>query len=289
MADFEIGNGILHKYYGNESNVVIPNSVTKIGAYVFSCCTNLTSIEIPNSVTNIGNAAFRGCTNLTNIKIPNSVTRIGDYAFAYCTNLTSINLPNSVISIGHNAFLKCNSLKNIEIPNSVTCIGNCAFQDCISLTNINIPNSVTDIGHYAFFACENLTSVNIPNSVKFIGDSAFYIIPQVTTHYKAHGKLRAFKAFNSDWTCRGFQYVVGKSYHQQGIIKCCYNGFHACPNPLDVFNYYYGDLNDRRFAEVELSGRMNREGDKVAASDIRIVRELTVSKLVEIYKTMEKK
>ena len=56
-------------------NTVIPNSVTSIGDYAFSGCSDLTSVTIPNSVTSIGNYAFNGCSGLTSITIPNSVTR----------------------------------------------------------------------------------------------------------------------------------------------------------------------------------------------------------------------
>ena len=81
--------------------------------------------------------------------------------------------------------------------------------------------------------------------------------------------LRAFKAFHEDWTCRGFKYNIGKAYHQDGKIKCCSNGFHACCNPLAIFGYYYGDMTKRCFAEVELSGEVSWADDKVAASDIK--------------------
>ena len=44
-----------------EPNVVIPDSVTRIGGWAFSGCTGLTSIVIPDSVTSIGDWAFSGC------------------------------------------------------------------------------------------------------------------------------------------------------------------------------------------------------------------------------------
>ena len=50
--------------------IIIPNSVTRIGGSVFSDCTILTSVTIPNSVTEIGDRAFEACTNLTSITIP---------------------------------------------------------------------------------------------------------------------------------------------------------------------------------------------------------------------------
>ncbi|MBR4176891.1 MAG: leucine-rich repeat domain-containing protein, partial [Bacteroidales bacterium] len=50
-----------------------------------SDCTNLTDIILPNSLKKIGWCAFAGCTGLTEIKIPNSVETIDDRAFADCT------------------------------------------------------------------------------------------------------------------------------------------------------------------------------------------------------------
>ena len=160
-------------YISNDTNYIIPNSVTYIGNGAFRGCDSLTSINIPNSVTNIGNKAFWGCESLTSINIPTSVTHIGNSAFSFCYSLTSINIPTSVTHIGNSAFMWCDSLTSINIPNSVTNIGDYAFHYCKSLISINIPNSVTNIGIYAFFRCESLTSIKIPNSVTNIGDSAF--------------------------------------------------------------------------------------------------------------------
>ena len=224
----------------------------------------------------------------SHVVIPNNVKVIDSYAFSDCTGMTSIEIPNSVTSISYSAFYGCENLTSIKIPNSVKIIGSSAFYGCENLTSIKIPNSVTKIGELAFYGCENLASINIPDSITFIDYSAFEGIKKVKPQYKSNGTLRAFKGFHSDWTCRGFKYKIGKSYHQDGNIKCCENGFHACPNPLDVFNYYNGKLNNLRFAEVELSGEMDWKEDKVAASDIRIVRELTLSELAEIYNSMEK-
>ena len=48
-------------------NTIIPKSVTYIGDYAFSGCSDLTSITIPNSVTSIGERAFYSCNGLTRI------------------------------------------------------------------------------------------------------------------------------------------------------------------------------------------------------------------------------
>ena len=160
-------------YISNDTNYIIPNSVTYIGNGAFRGCDSLTSINIPNSVTNIGNKAFWGCESLTSINIPTSVTHIGNSAFSFCYSLTSINIPTSVTHIGNSAFMWCDSLTSIKIPNSVTSIGDSAFADCSSLTSINIPNSVTNIGDWAFCGCKNLPSKIKSDIINRFGEKVF--------------------------------------------------------------------------------------------------------------------
>ena len=93
-------------------------------------------------------------------------------------------------------------------------------------------------------------------------------------------KLKAYKAFDKDLSCRGFKYEVGKEYEETGDIKACEKGFHACPYPLDVFGYYAPA--GSRFCEVEQSGKIDdSESDKVCSSKIRIGAELDIRGLVK--------
>ena len=48
MADFDIQDGVLVKYKGSESNVVIPNSATGIGRDAFSLWGSHQTIYIPS-------------------------------------------------------------------------------------------------------------------------------------------------------------------------------------------------------------------------------------------------
>lgn len=169
---FEIKDGCLVKYTGEDKNVVIPEGVTSIGDWAFGCCENLASVTIPNSVTSIGESAFNQCSSLTSVTIPNSVTSIGDLVFYECINLTSVTILNGVMRIGDRAFEECSSLTNVTIPNSVTSIGELAFNYCSSLTNVMIPNSVVSIGDSAFYR-SGLMSMTIPDSVTNIGRDAF--------------------------------------------------------------------------------------------------------------------
>ena len=93
-------------------------------------------------------------------------------------------------------------------------------------------------------------------------------------------KIKAYKAFDKDLSCRGFKYEVGKEYEETGYIRVCKKGFHACPYPLDVFGYYAPS--GSRFCEVEQSGKIDdSESNKVCSSKIRIGAELDIRGLVK--------
>ena len=81
----------------------------------------------------------------------------------------------------------------------------------------------------------------------------------------------AYKGFDQNMQCRGFQFEVGKAYEHEGEVKVCDAGFHACENPLDVLDYY---PLDSRFAIVKASGQISRDGNKIAAASVMIEAEL---------------
>jgi hypothetical protein len=94
-----------------ETNYVIPDSVTTIGDSAFDCCVNLVSVTIPNSVTKIEPAAFYICSNLTSVIIPEGVTEIGYCTFFDCISLKSVSIPSSVTKICEKSFGLCDGLR----------------------------------------------------------------------------------------------------------------------------------------------------------------------------------
>jgi len=87
-------------------------------------------------------------------------------------------------------------------------------------------------------------------------------------------EIKAFKAFDKNFMCRGFQYEIGKTYKHDGEIHMCRSGFHACADPLDVLDYY--PLMGSKFAEVVLHGPVARypSGSTIAAAGICIKAEI---------------
>ena len=99
--------------------------------------------------------------------------------------------------------------------------------------------------------------------------------------------IKAYKAFDSNLTCIGFQYEVGKEYHHKGKLEMCKSGFHVCPKLVDCFNYYPFDNTKTRVAEVLVWGKVKYEdaGVKLCASNIKVVRELAWSEVLSLCNT----
>ena len=94
--------------------------------------------------------------------------------------------------------------------------------------------------------------------------------------------IKSYKGFDKNMKCHGFQYEVGKEYEMDGEIKCCNRGFHACKSPMEVWDYY--DMLSSRYAEVEQSGKIDKEGNstKVCSSRIKIKAELKLEDIINI-------
>ena len=97
-------------------------------------------------------------------------------------------------------------------------------------------------------------------------------------------EIRGFKVFNPDWTCRGFQYEVGKIFEEDVEPSCCDRGFHFCENAADCFNYYSFNP-DNKVAEVIAYGDIVRGDDKCCTNKIKIVREIPWQELLTIVNT----
>ena len=106
-SDFEIKDGVLVAYHGDEHVPVVPEGVEVIGRRAFAPIENpigIYDVKLPNSLKKIEEEAFMG-SSLEEITIPDGVTYIGSHAFVGCMQLCKIVLPKSIDTIiGEGAF-----------------------------------------------------------------------------------------------------------------------------------------------------------------------------------------
>ncbi|WP_409967537.1 leucine-rich repeat domain-containing protein [Bengtsoniella intestinalis] len=162
FQDFEIWRNdteaTIKRYMGNEAEVTIPSEiegveVTKIGAYAFYDCTNLTCVTIPEGVLEIEHDAFKGCTSLTQVVDFNQKITITPSAFSGCTGL-----------VGRRGFL---------------IVAGVLLKYSGKDAAVTIPKSVTEVAPHAFFGATCMSKIIIPESVQEIGKSAFYYCPML--------------------------------------------------------------------------------------------------------------
>lgn len=93
--------------------------------------------------------------------------------------------------------------------------------------------------------------------------------------------MKAYKGFNRDMTCQGFQFEEGKTYEHQGDVKLCKSGFHACEDPMDCLRYY--DPCTSVYHEVEIDGVSDerQDGTKIVGKKIRIGAQMSIKSIVK--------
>lgn len=200
--NYLIENGVLIKYTGKETRIVIPEGVTTIGEGAFPWWENskITSVTMPDSVTTIERRAIQS-TSMTKLVLSKNLKSIGEDAFVGNKKLKTVNLPYGLERIDVGAFGGCTSLVNMTIPATVKYIGQYALDSLVKKQefvilgdgilykyngkggNVVIPNNVKAIGEFAFsytpFATP-LKSVTIPGSVKEIWNGAFWECSHLT-------------------------------------------------------------------------------------------------------------
>jgi hypothetical protein len=263
IEEFEISNGVLTKYNGTSTEVILPDEVTSIAANALA--KSITKIYL-NNVTELGVNAFKQYGNLTYVDAPNVVTMRAE-AFNECTKLLAINCPK-VTSVGRHAFQRTamttidlskvttfttdgvggylpgqqifhqSAVQEVDLSSAEEITAN-MFQNCSKLTFVNMPN-VETIKDNAFSNCTVLPSVNIPNVVT-IEKSAFENCKALTSVNIPNVETIGINAFKS---CSALTYVDAPNVE---TIKS--EGFHLatgletinCPKLRSIGDHAFQD------------------------------------------------
>lgn len=200
-----IQDGVLLGYYGPGGDIVIPNTVTKIGDEAFKGNKKVTGVTIPGSVVDIGNNAFEACENLKKVAFTNPgearknlLIRLS--AFKDCTKLTDVEIPARVKQIVGNIFKGCTSLMEIKVnannpyyfaqdgvlfgpalveyspkydDNYVLLAYPAGCQGAYSIPSTVHGKTIDQIWTSGFEGAAGLTDITIPASIGRLGTAAF--------------------------------------------------------------------------------------------------------------------
>ena len=151
VTSLEVENDYLGTFiYPDLLEANIPETVTYNGAtYTVTAIENdafsssmsaaplpLKKVVIPSTVTTIGAAAFNLSHDIKSVTLGENVQTIGAWAFSGCSSLESIVLPDNLKSIDEGAFIDCSGLKTLTIGNKVERIGSAVFMGCSKLEDI---------------------------------------------------------------------------------------------------------------------------------------------------------
>lgn len=197
--EYEVLQGVLDSYNGEEAQVRLDREVTVVGDRAFYRNKAVENVTLPGSVTEIDDFAFAR-SSLKSIEIPASVSRIGYAAFYRADDLGVVRIPDTVQEIELGAFEGSKWLENwkaapsasdfliegdgiliaykgnaaqVDIPDGVKTVGAEVFANHGNLTKVTFPDSVRRIGEGAFAGCSSLTSAALPEGVTEIEDRAF--------------------------------------------------------------------------------------------------------------------
>jgi hypothetical protein len=188
--------------YTTAKKVIIPDSITEIGAKAFYNAIDLEEVILGNGISFIGKYCFYGCSQL------NYVNYTGDLAswckiqfgtkkdeqlynmqtndnYADTTNryanptyyahdlhiggklVTEVVVPDEITAILYGAFERCQSITKLQLHENVKYIGYNAFLTCAALGDVDL-GGVEIIDASAFNGCYALTSITLPETVKKI-------------------------------------------------------------------------------------------------------------------------
>ncbi len=156
----------------NINTLTIGENVVYIPAKLFYCFDDLAcDVVIPNSVTRIGEQAFFDA-NVTSVVIGDGCVEIGEWAFFNTHYLTSLKLGTGLKTIGESAFFSSGIEGDLVLPDSLEVVGYAAFYGN-NLTSVHIGPCVSFMDSQAFM-CYDLQSVFIKAMVPpIIGGHTF--------------------------------------------------------------------------------------------------------------------
>ena len=170
----EVENGVLKRFTGKFSEVILPEAVTTIGSRVFTGNRGVQSVIFTDKVESIEREAFYQNKDLKKVVNLSGVRFIGKNAFLDCSSLEECDLGNNVEYISDEAFKGCAALKSISLSAGLKQLERGVFKGCTSLEEVMLPAGIKSVSASLFELCQNLKAVSLPVGLLKIETNAFY-------------------------------------------------------------------------------------------------------------------
>lgn len=183
-------------YEKTVTTVVVPDSVTEIGAACFSGDNYLVSLKLPDGLKRLPPASLESCMRLYDFDLPQSLEKIYSSVFEFNYYLTHLTLPSSLTEIEQlnfiglyglqsltlaedNAAFKLDETNGLLMTADGTRLLHC-FSDIVPAEEIILPEGVKIVDPFAFHYDYDVKRVVLPEGVETIGAMAFAMCPNLT-------------------------------------------------------------------------------------------------------------
>ena len=183
-------------YEKTVTTVVVPDSVTEIGAACFSGDNYLVSLKLPDGLKRLPPASLESCMRLYDFDLPQSLEKIYSSVFEFNYYLTHLTLPSCLTEIEQQNFIGLYGLQSLTLAEDdaafkldetngllMTADGtrllHC-FSDIVPAEEIILPEGVKIVDPFAFHYDYDVKRIVLPEGVETIGAMAFAMCPNLT-------------------------------------------------------------------------------------------------------------
>lgn len=183
-------------YEKTVTTVVVPDSVTEIGAACFSGDNYLVSLKLPDGLKRLPPASLESCMRLYDFDLPQSLEKIYSSVFEFNYYLTHLTLPSSLTEIEQQNFIGLYGLQSLTLAEDnaafkldetngllMTADGtrllHC-FSDIVPAEEIILPEGIKIVDPFAFHYDYDVKRIVLPEGVETIGAMAFAMCPNLT-------------------------------------------------------------------------------------------------------------